>query len=329
MENYNKILGCLTGIAIGDALGMPTEFMTPKRINQTYGYINDFNVPSSDHIHPDMKKGEITDDTGQTLALVEEILRRKEINIQVAATGLINWANDKDVFNSTFLGPSSKKALQKLINGNNPKETGKSGTTVGAAMRAPVAGIFNPGNIDKAINDAVAISIPTHNTSIAISGATSIAAAIAESFKSDSKIDDVIDKAIYGAEKGLEFGFPYPGASIARRIELGIDLISGIEDTDKAALKLYDYIGVDMFPHEVVPFVISLFSISKKDKMKVILSAVNIGGDSDTIAALLGALIGAFYGYKYLPNKMREKIEKVNKIDLDFYSRNICNLNLK
>ena len=135
MDIYNRLLGCLVGIALGDALGMPTEFMTPCAIQDKYGEVRELRAPHPDHIHK-LRRGQVTDDTEQILALLDAYFKHGKMSIHVAAEGLITWAEEKDVFNSTYLGPSSKKALKGLMAGRDPHTTGFMGKTIGAAMRA-------------------------------------------------------------------------------------------------------------------------------------------------------------------------------------------------
>ena len=53
----------------GDAMGMPTEFLTPEQIAEYYGEVKGFVQPHPKQIHARMPAGHVTDDTGQALAL--------------------------------------------------------------------------------------------------------------------------------------------------------------------------------------------------------------------------------------------------------------------
>ena len=67
---YDKILGCLAMVAIGDALGMPAHDMTREEIKVRFGKpISSFRPPFKDsRVHRTLKAGQITDDTRLTLA---------------------------------------------------------------------------------------------------------------------------------------------------------------------------------------------------------------------------------------------------------------------
>lgn len=315
-----KILGSLVGVALGDSLGMPTELMTQEAIGQTYGVVRELRAPDPTHYHHGhLARAQITDDTEQTLALLDAFFHHQTLNAEVAAEALITWANDKDVFNTTYLGPSSKKALQQLMAGEDPRTTGSYGTTIGGAMRMLPVALVCWGDEEQAIKTAVEVSLPTHGTNQAIAGATSMAAALVESFKEGATRESVINAACRGAKRGLAYGYPYPGASISKRIRLAVDL-SVAAPTLKVALEaLYDIIGVDMVPREIVPVVMALFA-RPEEPMELLIGAANIGGDTDTIAAMLGSLLGAFYGVSAFPEEMWREIEQVNGIDLEQYT---------
>ena len=82
-----------------------------------------------------------------------------------------------------------------------------------------------------------------------------------------------------------------------------MDISLTYPDLESAVQELYDYVGVDMVPHEIVPVVLALFS-RDEDPMERLVGAVNIGGDTDTIASMLGALLGAHYGVDVFPREM-------------------------
>jgi ADP-ribosylglycohydrolase len=71
-----------------------------------------------------------------------------------------------------------------------------------------------------------------------------------------------------------------------------------------------------METNEIIPVVIAIFYKSKGSMMDAIKIAANMGGDTDTIGALAGALCGAFTGTKYMDEKIIKEIAEINKINL-------------
>lgn len=314
---FDKVYGCLCGLALGDSMGMPTEFMTPEEIRRHFGYVDRLVPPTDDHIHNDLKFGMITDDTELALQIITEILRFGTFNLDVAVAAITNWAKQKDVFHKSYLGPSSARAIEELLAGTSPRQAGKYGATIGAAMRAPALGLINPGDIPKAIDDAEIMSIPTHNTNLAIAGATAMAAAIATAMLEDSTMEKILEAAIDGAKEGERRGNLLMGPSLHKRIELALLLVEKTADLAECAQILYDYIGAGLQTYEIVPVVMALFSKAQPDNtMKIIETGINMGGDTDTIGAMVGALAGAYYGSGNLNFEIVAEIERINTINL-------------
>ncbi len=165
--------------------GMPTEFMTQQSISDIYGEVREFRTPHKDHYHHhSLRRAQVTDDTEQTLALLDAYFKHGYLDAQVTAQALVSWAHEKDVFNSTYLGPSSRRALQRLMRGgDDPAQTGLFGTTVGGAMRMLPVAWASLGDQNRAVHTAVQVSMPTHGTSLAISGAAAMALALMECFR--------------------------------------------------------------------------------------------------------------------------------------------------
>ncbi len=212
----------------------------------------------------------------------------------MTAQALVSWAHEKDVFNSTYLGPSSRRALQRLMRGgDDPAQTGLFGTTVGGAMRMLPVAWASLGDQNRAVHTAVQVSIATHGTSLAISGAAAMALALMECFSEGSDLAPILTAACEGAKLGLSYGYPYPGASIAKRIRWAVDLAVSAPDLKSASAALYDYIGGGHGPpHEIIPPVVMALFARPEEPMERLIGAVNIGGDTDTIASMLGALWG-------------------------------------
>lgn len=160
-------MGAMAGLALGDALGMPTQSMSAKQIRRYYdGPITKLmNAVPQQPIAPNMKAGAVTDDTEQAFVLARRLIDDNGcIDNTRYAHDLLQWeAAMKAKGSLDLLGPSTKAALQKLTEGVSLEETGRFGTTNGGAMRATPVGIaFRPG---QALADAAWRScVVTHNT---------------------------------------------------------------------------------------------------------------------------------------------------------------------
>lgn len=315
MSNYlSKAHGCLAGVALGDALGCATEFMTRVEICERYGWLDHFAArPGGSH-----PAGTITDDTEQTLLIAQLLATSERLTPERVAAALVEWAKGGL---SPYLGPSTRRALTQLLQGASPYETGTGGTTNGAAMRVAPIGIVHAGDTYSAWRDAVAASIPTHNTRNAIQGAVSIACAVAAAMTDDATVESVIAAAQEGARRGREFGAWSWATPLDKRIELAVELVGRAASPTDALQSLYDYIGVGLDPAESVATAMALVVAARGEPMTAILAGVNIGGDTDTIAAIAGGICGALRGIEALDAAMVKQVEQVNGLDLQVLAR--------
>ncbi len=312
---FTKAWGCLAGLAIGDAMGMPVEGLTAQEIRRRYDRLTTFEAPMPPHPHESLPRATVTDDTEHALLIANVFIRHGAVTVDGVAQALIEWVRERDGFSLSILGPSTREALRLLLRGVDPHTAGANGKTDGAAMRVAAVGIIHAGDLDRAIRDAATASVPTHGTSVAISGATAVAAAVAEAMRPDAQMASVIRAAVVGAQTGAARGILVPSASVASRIELACRL-AGQGSAQDAPQVLAEQIGVDMFPTEAVPTAIGLLTAHDGAPMPAIIDAVNIGGDTDTIAAIAGAIGGALQGITAFPKEMVEEVEAVNRLHL-------------
>jgi ADP-ribosylglycohydrolase len=316
MKLFDRIHGCLAGLALGDALGNPSEFMNPDQIHAEFGWIEHFVPAPVWHPHHILATGQITDDTGQVLAVAHAYADDGSLTAESVARHLILWADQAGDALPVILGPSTRQALEKLRGGASPQETGKNGTTNGAAYRAIVVGLVNYNRIEKLLSQVVETCLPTHGTSVAISGAAAVGYAVSAAMKKDNRIDDIIVAACRGATKGRNFGKWHWGTPLEKRIELACSLIDNSSSVEQALIDLYNYVGVDMLVAESVAVAIGLVKLADGDPMKAVRYGANIGGDTDTIAAIAGAICGAYSGIGAFDADMIRQLETVNHFDL-------------
>ena len=313
----SKAYGCLLGVAIGDAMGAPTTFMTPEEIREKYGFVREFIEPPKDHpIHGGLKAGQVTDDTEMTLLLADSIIKCGGIKVECYVKHLLKWVEEKNILQTEYLGPSTRNALIKLLHGASIEEAGKFGTTNGAAMKISPIGIVDRRKPDKTIRDVYEVSLPTHGTNVAISAAAAVACAISVAFHEDVDIEKIVNAALYGAHEGTKLGFRYPAASVEKRMLLALKLVEKANSIEEICNTLYDYIGTGVVANESIPSAIAIVKVAGDDPLNAITLAVNCGGDSDTVASIVGAIVGAIHGAKAFPTSLVNTVEEVNNLKL-------------
>ena len=178
----DRARGALYGLAIGDALGMPTQLMSHQEVATCFGVLDGFRAPPAGHpIASGLLAGSVTDDTEQALLLAEVLLAGGgHIDSDDLARRLVAWAERaRERGSLDLLGPSSSAAVAALVAGGPVDEVGRAGATNGAAMRiTPVGLIISSDDLDALVDLVVEASRVTHHTGVAIAGAAAVAAAV-------------------------------------------------------------------------------------------------------------------------------------------------------
>ncbi|MCR4403341.1 MAG: ADP-ribosylglycohydrolase family protein [Firmicutes bacterium] len=318
-----RATGCLAGLAVGDAMGMAVEFMTREEIRKQFRRVDRFLQPLPGHVHTGTPAGRVTDDTEQTWALARALLASGRITPRVAADAYLEWADRTNAFETSFLGPSSRSALERLRSGEDPTRTGEKGATVGAAMRVAPIGIVNAGDPAAAANEAYLSSLPTHGVNIAIAGACALAAGVACAVAGGS-LDAVVEAVLAGAATGQRLGVQWAGATVPARMMLALDLVRRYKDEpEKAEEALYETVGVGMCPAELVATALGLVVLYDGRPRAAIPAAASMGGDTDTLAAMVGALSGALGGIDALPPDWVTTVERMNDLNCEILAKQL------
>lgn len=293
-ELYLRIRGVLIGGAYGDAMGMPTEFWTQEHINERFPKGIDGFLPSQadDFFGRNMLAGEITDDTINTMMIIKMIIESNGIiNTESYINQLIKWKNESKVA-ALVCGPSTLKALEAIERGVSVEETGKLGTTNGAAMKiSPIGFVSDYRNMDSLISNVVMICKPTHNTSIAIQGASIVAGIISYVVSGRNNMEEMWNLAEEIAGRAAGCGFQIPSASIVQRMKLAKKIIRNCT-LPEAMKKLYEVIGTGVETIETIPSVLAIVDLSEGNPIISAKLCASIGGDTDTIGAIATAICG-------------------------------------
>jgi ADP-ribosylglycohydrolase len=235
------------------------------------------------------------------------------------ARELLAWAEKEPAY-QRLVGPGTARALQRLREGEDPRLSGREGSTNGAAMRAPVVGMAHPGHPQACLPDVFSMCLPTHGTGPAVSGAAAVASAVAEALREGASLQSILAAARQGAQAGFEAG-NRDGAwkwstPLAGRIEMAEQLVHQSSGTQQALRALYDCVGVDMLVSESVASAFGIILLAGGDPYQAVCCGANIGGDTDTIAAIAGAVCGAWRGIDAIPADLLSRVEELNQLEL-------------
>jgi ADP-ribosylglycohydrolase len=319
-DRQDRAAGALYGLAVGDALGMPTESLPRREIVARYGpLLEEFEPgPPDQPLAPGLPAGTVTDDTEQALLLAHLIISGKgEIDEEDFARQLLAWEEDMRARGSlSLLGPSTKRALSALLAGAPFTETGRSGTTNGAAMRITPVGVATPAaDLDLLLRRVVTASRVTHNTGVALAGAAAVAAAVSAGV-AGATVPQAVGAAVTGARRAAGLGCWVAGADVAARITWATGLTAG--RPAGVVLDAVDtLVGTSLATQESVPAAFAMLAAAPDDPWLAVRMAASAGGDTDTIAAITGAVGGACHGAAAFPEQARVTVSAVNGLHLD------------
>lgn len=308
----DRAMGALAGLALGDALGMPSQTLPRPTIRAAYGEITDFVAPYANHpVSHGLPAAAVTDDTEQALLLAGLLMRgHGRIDDRAWAEALIGWEADVRARGlRDLLGPSSKRALEALMAGTPASQTGLTGTTNGAAMRiAPVGVATSADDLPALVSAVQAACLVTHATREAIAAAAAVAAVISQGIDG-ADFDSAIQLAREAARIASTLGAPLGEADMAGRIEAALRAAT---NADTLAAK----IGTSVASRESVAAAFGVVRLAGGDAWKAAQIAANIGDDTDTIGAIAGAMAGACSGLMALPQDKVARVLAVNGLDL-------------
>lgn len=313
-----KIWGVLAAGALGDAMGMPTECWSQEKIRQNFpdGVTELIASNENDVFGRKLAAGAITDDTLNVLMILSMIKKNHgQIRVADYVAELREW-NDNSPVSAFVSGPSTLKALDKIAQGVPIEETGVTGTTNGASMKiAPIGLISDYQDLPTLVKNVAEICLPTHNTKIAIAGASAVAAAISYTVRGGQLIEEIWSVAFDAINVAKEYGHDFPAASLTFRMNQARKILRQEADETVILKRLYQEIGTGMETIETIPSAFVIVELAKGDPLKAAQLSASLGWDTDTIGAISAAICGGMN--PELPKEMIQQIEEVNQLDFE------------
>ena len=319
MTARDRALGALYGLAVGDALGMPTQALPRDVVAQLFGELDGFRAgPAENELSAGLPAGRTTDDTDQAVIVAECLVAgRGRVDPDLLASRLLGWQDRMVAAGSAdLLGPSTLRALHLVAAGAPAGTTGRWGDTDGAAMRVAPLGVATPPEpLDRLCAAVADLDRLTHDTTVANAGACAVAAVVSAGV-AGAGWDEAAALGLRAATAGSRLGSYVPGADVARRTRWALDLVRDADDD--TLLDLVDgLVGTGVATQEAVPAAFAIASRAATDPWRAGLLGARLGGDSDTIAAMAAAMVGACTGLAALPATAVQQVRRVNGLDLE------------
>ena len=323
---FSRAYGALAGLALGDALGMPTQAMSPEQIRAVYGRITGLvNGDASQPYAPGMPAGSVTDDTEQALLVASLLVRgrgtssgRVALDAGEFAHALLAWEDSMIERGSLdLLGPSTKAALERVRAGEDPLSVGGAGTTNGAAMRVTPIGIAMSTTNPEAFADAVWSSCQvTHATRQGFQSAALVAAAVSMGIdaarSTTPDLRGLLWKALSYVDSLPERGAWTPDPDVVAATRRAMQLVANPASSSLECL--VEQVGTSVASAQAIPMAFAL--LARDPSPQALLDAANIGGDTDTIGAIAGAILGAALGFEVFVGRGLAQVELASHLDL-------------
>lgn len=297
METKDKIYGTIFGQAIGDALGLGTEFMSKTEVREKYpDGLKEYSQIIRDYHRAKFQPGSWSDDTDMMLCIANAIIEDKGINLHTIARNFKQWVYAPE---TRGIGQTTLKVLSIAEYVEKPHQvaeliwrmTRTKNAANGSVMRTAIIGLkkenvaqtaedvcklthFDPRCVGSCVIVSEIINhLIWHDEQLSYSQIMTIGN------KYDKSIAEYIDKAYYNGIESLELDEP-----------------SSIGYTLKA-------LGSALW---------CLFHAN--DFEEGLLRVVNEGGDADTNAAVACAMLGAKFGYTSIPQKYTDGLTRKNDL---------------
>ncbi len=299
MPDVARYRGALLGVLVGDVLGVPFEG------HRGVVPATELALVLADDATSTLR---YSDDTAMTMALAESLLRAGGVDEDDLARAFVrHWASGPQRGYST----STPRLLAALHAGTPWSDAAAARPGVparasnGAAMRVTSAALYAAGNVEAAAEIARRSARVTHPHPAAHAGACVHAAAVAEALSHPAGVP--LDAHRFVATAGAVSDDPALSAGLQAAVEL-----SSHPDAHEIAGR----IGTSILASESVPAAICAFLSHPGSFTVAVTLAVSLGGDTDTIAAMTGALAGALLGEPAIPRRWVDRAEAAPQVRL-------------
>lgn len=297
----DKFYAAIWGFIVGDALGVPYEFSDRNTM------IKNPAVEMIGYGSHDQPAGSWSDDTSMMLCVLENM--KNGGSLKNLAKLFIDWyytgyhtANGEafDIGNTTLA------ALIRLKEGVSPSQAGSSdewSAGNGSLMRCVPYAFAQ--DINKSIFDMIMQNRLTHRLSICNESCIFYVKMIRALAEGNSK-----EKAVKIAGAFLRYGWRI---SDDEEVNPSVEKFSRVFNPNFSLIPI-DEIQSDGYVIHTLEAAVWCF-MNTNCYQEAVLRAVNLGGDTDTIAALTGALSATFYGAEEIPENWKDTIKKKDKLE--------------
>ncbi|HEY3411707.1 MAG TPA: ADP-ribosylglycohydrolase family protein [Armatimonadota bacterium] len=288
----DAIAGCLLGGAVGDAVGLACEGLTPRRQALLF--------PDTDGPRLLGRRGMVSDDTEHALMTALAVLASGDDTAEFAAClarQLRKWILELPA----ATGLATLKACMRLLAGYGPDRSGVFSAGNGPCMRAPILGVCFHDDSARLAAMVRASTRITHTDPKAEWGALAVAMAAAHAAR-----EGAIAPPDFAAF--VEAALPVEAVELFALVKSAQESAQRGDTTERFAANCgFDH-GVSGYVYHTVPVALHAWMRSPNDLRTAVLATVRCGGDTDTVAAIVGGIIGAGTGRAGVPQDWLDRL---------------------
>lgn len=293
----DRFKGVLFGQAVGDALGLGTEFMSRGQVLDKYPKgLDSYDQIIRDAHRKRWRRGDWTDDTEQMTLIVDSLLDNKALDICDIGRRFMYWEQQggMGIGNTVYAVLHHSRFLSDPHGAAEEiwELTDRWVAANGAVMRTAALGLWESHDETKVIANAESVCKITHFDPRCVASCVAVSVAIRRLLHGESDIESIIDSV-----RKIAVGYD-------PRVDPFFDLA---ESEDIGALQLDDE---ETMGYTLKTLSAGIWALRFAQSVGEGISAViHQGGDADTNASVAGALLGARFGYGTIP---RDWIDGLN-----------------
>jgi len=339
LSRVDRVRGCLLGLAVGDALGAPLEGLSSQQIKSHYGRVRNY----VDGVRAWKRKpyrwrlrGLYSDDTQQALALCEVLIDHRRVAPERLADLYLALAKPKGAFVGAHrgLGRSFRRVLALLEHGVPAHLCGQPTAGIGAAMRIAPVPLYFGEELGPMFESVMAASLITHRDIRSLSGALAVAHAIrrlaagqprdpslmlwvaSDLLRDEQRIaSDYADRVLNLDRHARSLSRAVAHAESLLDLPRDRALLSLVEEANRHGAEPSCKRPTQGFPPACIPTCLYLLMTTENFE-DAVTEVVNLGGDTDTAGAILGAMAGAHYGAEAIPERWLDGLQNREGIEV-------------
>jgi poly(ADP-ribose) glycohydrolase ARH3 len=285
VPSLDRFTGCLLGLAVGDAIGAPFEGLSADSIFWGYGSLTELTANrENDPLF-------YTDDTEMMISVAETLVEHGHIDDAALVAGFARNYHPERGY-----GQGARRVIEAMAEGHDWRTLaathfpgGSYGN--GAAMRVAPVGLLFQADLDRVAEEARLSALPTHVHRLGIEGAVLLAVAVALVMRPGPFDRKGFYRELRRRATTEEFRWHL---EVAARTRPGDSLAS---------------LGSSLEAHRSVVTAMACFASSPRSFEDAVSRAIGLGDDTDTVAAMTGALCGAHLGLSAVPPRLLDQLE--------------------